>query len=200
MNCAFCGIKACKDNEQNLAKDCPNNKKEELEELKEFYGTEENFKIAQVSAELSIQQGLTRIEETMEFAKRMGYKKIGLAFCSALSNEAKIIDKIFRYHGFEVESIICKVGSLSREIVELEKIDTPMCNPIAQANFLNEAKTELNVVVGLCIGHDALFFKYSKAPVTVLAVKDRVLAHNPLGAVYLSESAYKKKMFPPKED
>ena len=68
---------------------------------------------------------------------------------------------------------------------------------IAQANFLNEANTELNVVVGLCIGHDSLFFKYSKAPVTVLAVKDRVLAHNPLGAVYLSESAYKKKMFPP---
>lgn len=200
MNCALCGVKACKNNEQNLAKDCPNNKKEELEELKEFYGTEENFKIAQVSAELSIPQGLTRIEETIEFAKRMGYKKIGLAFCNALSNEAKIIDKIFRYHNFEVESIICKVGSLSREIVELEKINTPMCNPIAQANFLNEAKTELNVVVGLCIGHDSLFFKYSKAPVTVLAVKDRVLAHNPLGAVYLSESAYKKKIFPPKED
>ena len=198
MNCAVCGVKACKNNEQNLAKDCPNNKTEKLEELKAFYGTEENFKISQVSAELSIPQGLTRIEETIEFAKRLGYKKIGLAFCNALSNEAKIIDRIFRYHGLEVESVICKVGSLSRELVELENNNTPMCNPIAQAKFLNEAKTELNVVVGLCIGHDSLFFRYSEAPVTVLAVKDRVLAHNPLGAVYLAESAYKKKMFPPK--
>ena len=200
MNCASCGIKACKNNEENLANSCPNNKKEEINELKEFYQTEENFKIAKVAAELSLPQGLTRIEETMEFARRLKYKKIGLAFCSALANEAKIIDKIFKYHGFEVESIMCKVGSLSRELVELEKINMPMCNPIAQAKFLNEAKTDLNVVIGLCIGHDSLFFKYSNAPVTVLAVKDRILAHNPLGAVYLSESAYKKKMFPAKSE
>lgn len=66
-------------------------------------------------------------------------------------------------------------------------------------NEENEAKTDLNVVVGLCIGHDSLFFKYSEAPVTVLAVKDRILAHNPLGAVYLSESAYRKKLFPSKD-
>lgn len=199
MNCAICGIKACKNNEENLAKDCQNNRKEELKEIEAFYQTEENFKISQVAAELSIPQGLTRIEETMEFARRLGYKKIGLAFCNALSNEAKIVDKIFKYNGFEVESIMCKVGSVSREIVDLEKSNMPMCNPIAQAKFLNQAKTELNVVIGLCIGHDSLFFKYSEAPVTVLAVKDRILAHNPLGAVYLSESAYKKKMFPPKE-
>lgn len=199
MNCAICGIKACKNNEENLAKNCQNNRKEELKEIESFYQTEENFKISQVAAELSIPQGLTRIEETMEFARRLGYKKLGLAFCNALSNEAKIVDKIFKYNGFEVESIMCKVGSVSREIVDLEKSNMPMCNPIAQAKFLNEAKTELNVVIGLCIGHDSLFFKYSEAPVTVLAVKDRILAHNPLGAVYLSESAYKKKMFPPKE-
>ena len=74
-----------------------------------------------------------------------------------------------------------------------------MCNPIVQTKFLNKAKTDLNVVTDLCVGYDSLFMKYSEAPVTVLAVKDRILAHNPLGAVYLSESAYKKKMFPPKE-
>ena len=87
MNCASCGIKACKNNEENLANNCPNNKKEELNELKDFYQTEENFKIAQVAAELSIPQGLTRIEETMEFARRLKYKKIGLYFvlwCSIL--------------------------------------------------------------------------------------------------------------------
>ena len=36
----------------------------------------------------------------MDFANQCGYKKLGLAFCSALANEAKIIDKVFTYHGF----------------------------------------------------------------------------------------------------
>ena len=70
----------------------------------------------------------------------------------------------------------------------------PMCNPIAQAQLLNEEKTEFNIVLGLCVGHDTLFFKYSEAPVTVLAVKDRALAHNPLGALYLSDGYFKNKI------
>jgi len=109
----------------------------------------------------------------------------------------KIIDKIFTYNDFETESIICKVGGISKDTVNLS--DTkPMCNPITQAKFLNKAKTDFNVVVGLCVGHDSLFIKYSEAPVTVLAVKDRVLAHNPLGAVYLADGFYRNKLFPPK--
>ena len=38
------------------------------------------------------------------------------------------------------------------------------------------------------MGHDILFTKHSKAPVTTLAVKDRVLTHNPLGAKGCGES------------
>ncbi|NLY70124.1 MAG: DUF1847 domain-containing protein, partial [Clostridiales bacterium] len=71
----------------------------------------------------------------------------------------------------------------------------PMCNPIGQAYFLNKEETDFNIVFGLCVGHDSLFIKYSNAPVTVLAVKDRVLAHNPLGALYLSESYYKNRFY-----
>jgi uncharacterized metal-binding protein len=70
-----------------------------------------------------------------------------------------------------------------------------MCNPIGQAMMLNNAETDLNIIMGLCVGHDSLFMKYSEAPVTVLAVKDRVLAHNPLGALYLSDSYYKNKLY-----
>jgi uncharacterized metal-binding protein len=58
------------------------------------------------------------------------------------------------------------------------------CNPIVQALLLNTVKTDLNVIVGLCIGHDILFTKYSKAPVTTLIVKDRYTGHNPLAALY----------------
>lgn len=198
MNCAMCGIHACKNGLENAPKNCPS-LEEDIEKLKEFYKSEENYTIAKVSAKLSTQYGRTRIEETMDFANQCGYKKLGLAFCSSLANEAKIIDKVFTYHGFETVSVMCKVGGISKEIVGLEKSTNPMCNPITQAEFLNKAETDLNIMIGLCIGHDSLFIKYSKAPVTVLAVKDRVLAHNPLGAVYLADTAYKRILFPPKD-
>ena len=50
--------------------------------------------------------------------------------------------------------------------------------------------------MGLCVGHDSLFFRHSEAPVTVLAVKDRVLGHNPLAAVYLADGYYHVRLFP----
>ena len=36
------------------------------------------------------------------------------------------------------------------------------------------------------------FIKHSKAPVTVLAVKDRVLAHNPLGVLYTARDPFSR--------
>ena len=67
-----------------------------------------------------------------------------------------------------------------------------LCNPIGQAKLLNEAGTGLNVVVGLCVGHDSLFFQHSEAPVTVLVAKDRVTGHNPAAALYTSHSYYRR--------
>ena len=67
-----------------------------------------------------------------------------------------------------------------------------MCNPILQARLLNQAKTDLNVVIGLCVGHDSLFYRYSDAYVTTLVTKDRVTGHNPAAALYTSNSYYKK--------
>lgn len=198
MNCAMCGIKACKNGLVDAPKNCPS-LDENIDTIKKLYKTKENYNIAKISTKISTQQGKTRIEETMDFAKQCGYKKIGLAFCGALADEAKIIDKVFTYNGFETESIMCKVGGISREAVDLEHSSVPMCNPITQAEFLNKAKTDFNVIIGLCVGHDSLFIKYSNAPVTVLAVKDKVLAHNPLGAVYMADKYYKNKLFPPKD-
>ena len=67
-----------------------------------------------------------------------------------------------------------------------------MCNPILQAQLLNREQTDLNVVVGLCVGHDSLFYRYSQAVTTTLVVKDRVLGHNPVAALYTAPSYYKK--------
>lgn len=138
-----------------------------------------------------------RFIEIVEFAQKMGYKRLGLVFCLGLAREAAIANELFKSHGFEIISVACKAGGVPKEeigIKEEEKIfiggHESMCNPILQAMVVNEERTEFNVLLGLCVGHDSLFFKYADAPTTVLAVKDRVTGHNPLAALYTSDSYY----------
>lgn len=138
-----------------------------------------------------------RIQETCEFAKKMGFEKIGIAFCSGLQQEASILTKILEVQGFEVVSVVCKAGRTPKESIGVrdeEKINIgkfeSMCSPIAQAMILNEEKTDFNILLGLCVGHDSLFLKYANAFSTVLVAKDRVLGHNPVAALYTTESYY----------
>lgn len=138
-----------------------------------------------------------RIVEIAEFADKMSYKKLGLIFCMGLAKEASLVNEMLEYHGFDVVSVVCKAGCISKEEIGLkedEKIQIgkheTMCNPILQAMVANEAKTDFNILLGLCVGHDSLFFKYADAPTTVLAVKDRVTGHNPLAAVYTMGNFY----------
>ncbi len=147
-----------------------------------------------------------RVEEIAQFAKKMGYRKLGVAFCIGLKYEAEIFDKILQNRGFDVVSVCCKVGNSPKEcigITEQEKIITlfegpghheTMCNPITQAELLNSEGTEFNIMLGLCVGHDSLFIKYAKAPTTVLVVKDRVFGHNPAAGLYLAQSMYYRKL------
>lgn len=67
-----------------------------------------------------------------------------------------------------------------------------MCNPIMQAKVLAEQGTDFNIVIGLCVGHDTLFLKHSEAPTTVMIVKDRVLGHNPVMALYTANTMYSR--------
>jgi uncharacterized metal-binding protein len=179
LNCALCSEKECYN-----GKDCLEIK----EEIKKLY-QEHEISLIKTAAiiESKYYMKKTRLEEIILFSKKMNYKKIGLAFCVGLEKESREIYSIFKEH-FKVYSICCKICGIDKTEFELEKIDKyrneAMCNPIGQASFLNRKKTDLNIIIGLCIGHDMLFTEYSKAPVTTLAVKDRVLAHNPLGAIY----------------
>jgi uncharacterized metal-binding protein len=127
----------------------------------------------------------TRVQEIFEFARKMDYKKLGVAFCMGLPREASALTRILEAQGFEVVSVCCKAGCIPKEIIGIkdrEKVHIgqfeSMCSPIGQAMLMNEEKTDFNILVGLCVGHDSLFFKYSQAPCTVLVTKDRVLGHN----------------------
>src|SRR3972149_10756541 len=138
-----------------------------------------------------INMKMTRVEELIVFCKMMGYKKIGFAHCIGCIGEAKELSHIFRSRGFDTVQVNCKVGAIEKGeigIAEDEKVRMftfeTICNNIGQALILNEEKTDLNVIVGLCLGHDISFTRASKAPVTTLIVKDRRLGHNPAAALY----------------
>ena len=63
----------------------------------------------------------------------------------------------------------------------------------SRALILNEEKCDFNLMLGLCVGHDSLFLKYIEGPVTVVAVKDRLLGHAPLNALYSFYYKFLKK-------
>jgi len=141
---------------------------------------------------------IPRVEELIQFARKCDYQRLGIAFCTGLANEARILTDVLENKGFEVVSVRCKVGATPKErigITEEEKIRGPgwletMCSPIVQAEILNTVRVDLAIMLGLCIGHDTLFIKYCRVPMTVLAVKDRVFGHNPLAALYLANTSY----------
>ena len=173
-----------------------------LEEVARTYAEQEEVQqlaLASAQTEAAGYGRATRVEETMDFARRIGAQKLGIAHCMGLMQEAKLARDIFVANGFEVYAVCCKVGSIDKEAIGLADADKvrpgqyeALCSPVGQAALLAEAGTQLNVVMGLCVGHDSLFFIHSKAPATVLVAKDRVMGHNPVAALYTSHSYYRR--------
>ena len=158
-------------------------------------------RVAQVSAVVESEGYCkwTRVEEICQFAKRMGFRRVGIATCISFVDLARVFSAILESHGLEVASVACKNGGVPKEEIGLkdaEKIRPgtyeAICNPISQASLLNRAGCELNVIVGLCVGHDSLFIRHSQGLVTTLVTKDRVLAHNPVGALQLADTYYSR--------
>ena len=180
MNCAQCS----KSNDCYQGKSCFDQGFVQPE-----YQEEQNKQMLVVASRLEAEyyMQLTRIEELIRFCQEMNYTSVGIGFCVGLSKETKEIGEILAKH-FTINSVCCKVCGVNKQEfgvpnVKPERYEAA-CNPIGQAKYLNQAGTQINIIVGLCVGHDMLFTKYSAAPVTTLVVKDRVLAHNPLGAIY----------------
>lgn len=203
LGCPDCFINPCIHQCEGLPAYCPTPSVtlERKAEIMGHYEDEQNQKIMQAAASIEYEFYCkwTRLEETIEFAKRIGARKIGIATCVGLIRETRILTKILKSHGFEVIGLSCKVGAVPKTAVGIDEacnaVGCNMCNPIMQAELLNDAETDMNIVVGLCVGHDSLFYKYSKAVTTTLIAKDRVTGHNPAAPLYLAESYYGKKVF-----
>jgi uncharacterized metal-binding protein len=203
--CVLCGVKACTAEPETKAPPgfCPMPQEAALlTDVEQAYLSDPNLRRMAVESARTEAAGYckaTRVEEIMDFARRMGWGRLGIAHCVGLMQEAKAARDIFLAGGFEVFTVCCKAGSIDKESVGIrdeEKVRPgqyeAMCSPVGQAALLAKAGTEFNVVIGLCVGHDSLFFMHSKAPTTVLVAKDRVLGHNPAAALYTSHSYYRR--------
>ena len=162
--------------------------KEIIDQTKTTYSNPENIDIF-LAADNIIKNGYgkwSRVQEAIEFSKELKLKRIGLASCLALISELKLVTQLFTGAGFEVVSTACKIGGITPADMNISsnKGHGFSCNPIAQAEICNSSGTQLNLILGLCLGHDILFTRYSKAPSSVLIVKDRVTGHNPAAVLY----------------
>lgn len=196
LNCAKCVRYACREKKpENLSQNCPMQSCTSVYEEagRAYQGTDGHLAYLAAKVEATGYGVWPRLREIMEFSRMAGFTRLGLAFCVGLRREALEVTRILENNGFTVLSVMCKTGAKAKEelgIQDEEKVHPgqfeAMCNPIAQAKLLNVEKPGLNILLGLCVGHDSLFIKHSEAPITVLAVKDRVTGHNPLAALYAS--------------
>ncbi|MDD3268535.1 MAG: DUF1847 domain-containing protein [Syntrophomonadaceae bacterium] len=189
QDCSLCQKQRCR-----KGRDCYSDINDKIIDK---YREPENLKLTKASAAIEAQyyQQATRLEEIRHFAREMGYTRLGVASCIGLVKEAQTISEYLK-KDFEVWLVICKNGGLLKSSLDLQQIkagqDEVMCNPIGQALFLNQKQSNLNIICGLCVGHDILFTKHSDAPVTTIIVKDRVLGHNPAAVLY--SSYYRRKV------
>ena len=154
-SCSSCKVETrqriCYTKEGKSSKGCPTlTRKEVLEEANREYDLPEvhEFALQASRQEAScyanrderpyvMQPTKTRIVEICEFAQKMKYRRIGLAFCIGLAQEAGIVEEIFKSHGLEVVSVLCKAGRTSKDTLGIAKedkifqdTDESMCNPI----------------------------------------------------------------------
>jgi uncharacterized metal-binding protein/predicted Fe-Mo cluster-binding NifX family protein len=134
---------------------------------------------------------LCRLSELIYFCLEMQYERLGIAYCLDLEEPTEILARVLRRF-FTVFPVCCKVGGLAQNHpqntttrYDRQKTDGEVsCNPWGQAQVLNGLNTDLNIMVGLCMGADCIFMQASQAPATGLFIKDKSLANNPIGAVY----------------
>lgn len=121
----------------------------------------------------------TRLKELAEFARRLGYSRIGLPHCPDMLEEAAAISRFFKK--YELEPTLPPKSAKG--------------DPQAQAHYFQAQGTALNVLAGMCVGHEAMFIKASHAPVVSLIARDTRLQHNPVAGIYTSRSYLKAEVF-----
>jgi uncharacterized metal-binding protein len=196
IQCGVCSRELCVGGAHLNQDYCPGHKYPEvLARAKEIYQEDRETRLMAKNAAIVECRGYIawpRLRDIIEFARLMKYRKLAIAFCHELAKEARKVTQILQEHGFEVISVTCRVGlksSLSSPSGEtsgdtLNSQPVTHGNPVAQAWLINEENPDLIILIGLCVGVDALLTKQTKAPKTTLIVKDRLTGHNPAVSIY----------------
>lgn len=187
MSCTECTVHACFAGGA-LPSDCTSNLASEdvREKACAFYLESDVAPLVNAASEAThaaLNGKWPRIRELILFAHEMGAHRIGIASCKSFIPESEMLADILRSEGFEPIDAMCRIGSLRRSDVGLhdespERANMLTCNPYMQADVLNEAGCDFNIIMGLCLGHDMMFTKRSNAWVTTLAIKDWSCAHD----------------------
>ena len=204
--CVRCGIHRCssKEMEKEVPVYCPTEKYPDLAaETTEKYKRHDNLAVLKGWLGLMSQvldpekprekYAWSRIDEVIEYARLRGMKRLGIATCHSMIHESRLLADILEHHGFEVVSVSCLCGEVNPDEVGLP--GNIFCNPILQAEVLCKEKTELNIMMGLCVGHDILFLKHSSAETTPLVVRDYSTVHNPVAALYQSQGRFRDRFY-----
>ncbi len=152
-----------------------------MKKIDELYD-KQSLEIMQ-TAEDALERGVNRVQEIKNFARKAGIRRIGIAYCVTFPKEADAVNQ-FLSGDFEVCIIDCKCGHITKKEMLGCEGDSIMCNPVGQADYLKENNTELNISMGLCVGHDMVFNQKSGTPVTTLIIKDRANKHNPMESIH----------------
>jgi len=175
IDCVECIDRPCMEN-----KSCTNDTKD-LFLADEYSDLRHSMEVtADISAETD--RKLCRIAEFIYYCLGMEYKHIGIAFCVEMFQEVEILTRLLRRF-FKVSTVCCRIGGQTQHDA-ITAVEGMCCNPIGQARVLNSLKTDINAAVGLCVGCDCIFARYSEAPMSTLFVKDKSLANNPVSALY----------------
>lgn len=201
-SCVDCGTQGCCGSGKGYPAFCLTEALDDAEraEVMACYEDRDNRRIMETASNIEHEfyGRYSRVQETIEFAHRLGVKRVGIATCAGLIEESRTLRRLLERAGFRVFGVICKIGEESKVDFGLDpaSVETgaSICNPIMQAHLLEEAGTELNIVMGLCVGHDSLFYRYSHTLTTTLVTKDRVTGHNPCVVLHTADTLFRRRL------
>jgi uncharacterized metal-binding protein len=179
MNCTTCFNKVCR--KQQISCNRENFNKSEI--INQYLDVSTSA-IVQAAAELvdfDRAGQLSRLDEIIEYATRVKYKRLGVAYCYGMEQHVRILESMLIERGFTVAAVSCSVGGLKQSEVNSEScIHKVSCNPLGQAQQLNSENVGLTLIVGICMGHDILLNRNLNMDFTTYVVKDRLHNHSPL--------------------
>lgn len=123
-----------------------------------------------------------RLRHILEFCLASGIQKVGIGCCSLFLKEAHFVKHYLSVKDIQSIVVCCKIGGIQLKDIDINCDSVSeyfLCNPVGQIQIFNSQNTELNLMMGLCIGHDIIFSEMSNAPVTTLFIKEHKSGHTP---------------------